>query len=145
MEDIDYEHLCDELSQKYKTTDTSINELEYNKCSSTLCTDYSAVTSIESSQSLDVLKNYNSEKLSVLNQSSRFVFKFDELTGELGPNEKRYLKLSFCPLKSVSYMMKAKCYLMCIDFPEIVNVLPVVVKGKGCKTQLEVSTTSTYI
>lgn len=141
MEDIDYECLCDEQSQKNETPNTGIDsELEFSKSSSTQCTNASAITSIESSQSLDMLKNYNSEKVLVPNQSSRFVFKFDKVTGELGPNEKRYLKLSFCPLRNVSYMMKANCYLMCNDFPEVVNILPVTVKGNGCKTLLEVST-----
>lgn len=95
------------------------------------------LTSIESTQSLNVLKfeNFNYQ---LDPGQSPFVFKFDKIAGELGPNEKSHLKLSFCPPNSVPYTIDAKCYLMCNDFPEIVNILPVVIKGRGCNTRFEV-------
>lgn len=96
----------------------------------------STITPSESKQSLDIL-NWNNENTYDPYQLSH-VFKFDKLTGELGPNEKSHLNLSFCPLKSVLYTLNAKCYLTCNDFPELVTILPIVLKGSGCKTQLEV-------
>lgn len=69
-----------------------------------------------------------------------FVFAFDTISGELGPNERRYLRLSFLPTESLSYTTDAKCYLTCdrSDYPEIVNALPVVIEGTGCRTRFQV-------
>lgn len=100
-----------------------------------LVSNNSSIMSIESMQSLDVLKNNDAEKPS---HQSKFVFKFDKDNGELGPNEKCCLKLSFCPMKSVLYTVNARCYLTYKDFPDIVNVLPLVIKGNGCNTTFEV-------
>ncbi|VVC36257.1 Immunoglobulin-like fold [Cinara cedri] len=114
-------------------------ELNNSKSSITLNT-YSTITTIESTQSLiNVLKNRNSSTKISNPEHSSFVFKFDKLTGELGPNEKSYLKLTFCPLKRVLYTVNVKCYIMCNNFQEIINILPVVLKGSGCKTQLEIT------
>lgn len=130
-----------EFKQPYKplldnSTCSSAIEIEDTKSLTTM-SNSTRLTSIESTQSLNVLKfkNFNNQLDS---EQSPFVFKFDKIAGELAPNEKFHLKLSFCPLKSVPYTIDAKCYLMCNDFPEIVNILPVVIKGRGCKTRFEV-------
>lgn len=70
-----------------------------------------------------------------------FVFEFDTLVGELGPNEKRDLRLSFRPTECLTYTVEATCYLTCDrdDYPEIFNALPVTIQGTGCKTQFQVS------
>lgn len=121
-----------------------ISDVEFvnSKSSTTTLNTYSTITSIETTQSLDVLKNRNTAVSSSNADQRPFVFKFDKPTGELGPNEKTYLKLSFCPLKCVLYTANVKCYLMCNNFQEIINILPVIVKGNGCKTQLEVNAKS---
>lgn len=116
----------------------SETELENSMSSITMNT-LSSITSIETTESLNVLKNRNYTPKTLSPEQSSFVFKFDEPTGELGPNEKNYLKLSFCPLKSVLYTVNVKCYVMCSNFQEIINMLPADVKGSGCITQLEVN------
>jgi len=70
-----------------------------------------------------------------------FVFKFDALVGELGPNERRDLRLSFRPIECLTYTVEATCYLTCDrdDYPEIFNALPVTIQGTGCKTRFQVS------
>lgn len=67
-------------------------------------------------------------------------FEFDEIVGQLGPNEAGSLNLFFRPYRPRSYALRAKCYVMCEDFPGVVSVLPVVVTGSGCETRLEVRT-----
>lgn len=103
--------------------------------------DDNTLSFIEPSESINRLKNENADSTSATDpdQSSSFVFRLDKPTGELGPNEKRFLNLSFCPLKAVSYTVNAKCYLICNDFPGIVTTLPVVLEGSGCATRLKVS------
>jgi len=70
-----------------------------------------------------------------------FVFEFDALVGELGPNERRDLRLSFRPTECLTYTVEATCYLTCDrnDYPEIFNALPVTIQGTGCKTRFQVS------
>jgi len=70
-----------------------------------------------------------------------FVFEFDEVVGELGPNERRNLRLSFRPTSNLTYTADATCYLTCDrdDYPKIVNALPVTIDGTGCRTQFQVS------
>lgn len=122
--------------------DHSTSNTDMNTKSLTSMSNSTRLTSIESTQSLNVLKLKN---FNYCSEQTPFVFKFDKVAGELGPNEKCHLKLSFCPLKSETYTVDAKCYLMCNDFPEIVNILPVVIKGRGCKTRFEVIISSPYL
>lgn len=70
-----------------------------------------------------------------------FVFEFDSLVGELGPNERRNLRLSFRPTANMTYTADATCYLTCDrdDYPKIVNALPVTIEGTGCRTLFQVS------
>ncbi|XP_026809873.1 uncharacterized protein LOC113551681 [Rhopalosiphum maidis] len=70
-----------------------------------------------------------------------FVFAFDVLTGELGPNERRNLRLSFSPTECLTYTADAICYLTCDRnaYPEIFNVLPITIQGTGCKTRFQVT------
>lgn len=70
-----------------------------------------------------------------------FVFEFDALVGELGPNERRDLRLSFRPTECLTYTVEATCYLTCDrdDYPEIFNALPITIQGTGCKTRFQVS------
>ncbi|XP_025195925.1 LOW QUALITY PROTEIN: uncharacterized protein LOC112595057 [Melanaphis sacchari] len=70
-----------------------------------------------------------------------FVFSFDKLVGELGPNERRNLRLSFRPTECLTYTADATCYLTCDhdDYPEIFNALPVTIQGTGCKTRFQVT------
>jgi len=70
-----------------------------------------------------------------------FVFEFDTVVGELGPNERRNLGLSFRPTANLTYTADATCYLTCDrdDYPNIVNALPVTIDGTGCRTQFQVS------
>lgn len=70
-----------------------------------------------------------------------FVFAFDSLVGELGPNERRDLRLSFHPTEDFTYTVDATCYLTCDrdNYPKIVNALPITVEGTGCRTQFQVS------
>lgn len=140
MDEIEYSHTSSNSinsSRKFEANSaTDIKVTENTKSSLTTSNSFTKTT-IESKQSLDILNNWNKEKTSDQNKLS-YVFKFDKLTGELGPNERSYLNLSFCPLKSVLYTVKAKCNLMCNDFPELVTILPVVIKGSGCKTQFKV-------
>lgn len=139
----------EELEEIEEISEENISELNYNndindtehknsKRSTIILKTNSTKTSIESTQSHSVLKNQNTAITSNSDQSP-FVFDFDKLTGELGPNEKTYLMLSFCPLKSVLYTMNVKCYLMCNNFQKIINILPVILEGSGCNTQLEVN------
>lgn len=118
----------------------SNTEIEVAKSIVTLSNN-STISSIDTTKSFNMSREQNSEYTPNSDQSS-FVFQFEKLTGELGPNEKCCLKLSFCPLKREMYTVHAKCYLICKDFPDILNILPVVLKGSGCKTQLEVRATS---
>lgn len=68
------------------------------------------------------------------------LFAFDEVAGQLGPNETHRLSLTFRPSRPTSYALRAKCYVMCDDFSEIISVLPVTVRASGCETRLEVRT-----
>lgn len=116
----------------------NINVMQENTSSTTVPSNNSILMSIESTQSpINALKIWNSGEKTDPNRLP-FVFKFNQLTGELGPNEKRHLTLSFCPLKNVLYTVNANCVLMCNNFPEIVNILPIVIKGNGCKTWFDV-------
>jgi hypothetical protein len=127
IEKIEYE--CTSEIQEDVATDTELEDAKsfmYNN---------STTISIESIQSLNALKYKDAEKPS---NQSQFVFKLDKDNGELGPNEKCYMKLSFCPIKSGLYTVNARCYLMCTNFPDIINILPLVIKGKGCNTKFEV-------
>lgn len=134
MEETEYRHTSSSELQEDTVTDTE--ELKDNKSSTT--SSNSRIRSIDSTQTpVRVLRDPNLKKTPGPSQIP-FVFKFDRFTGELGPNEKNHLKLSFYPLKSVPYTVDAKCYLICNDFPEIVNILPVVIKGSGCNTQFKV-------
>lgn len=134
MEDTEYKYTSSIELQEDTVTD--IEELEDNKSSAT--SSNSRIMSIDSMLTpVRMLRDPNLKKIPGPSQIP-FVFKFDKLAGELGPNEKKHLTLSFCPLNSVSYTVDAKCYLICNDFPEIVNILPVVIKGSGCNTQFKV-------
>lgn len=124
--EIEYE--CTNKIQEDVATDTELEDAKSFMSKN-------STTSIESIQSLNVLKNKDAEKPS---NQSQFVFKLNKDNGELGPNEKCYMKLSFCPIKSGLYTVNARCYLMCINFPDIVNILPLVIKGNGCNTKFEV-------
>lgn len=134
----EYQNPCSGLDND--NGDISDVELVNYKSSTITLNSNSTITSIEATQSLDMLRNRNTAGTPSSPDQRPFVFKFDKLMGELGPNEKTYLKLSFCPLKCVLYTMNVKCYLMCNHFQEIINILPVIVKGNGCKTKLEVIT-----
>lgn len=136
MEETEYRHTSSsELHEDTVTTD--VEEPEDNKSSSTSRSN-SRIMSIDSAQTpIRVLRDPNLQKTPSPGQIP-FVFKFDKVAGELGPNEKSHLTLSFCPLKCVPYTVDAKCYLICNDFPEIVNILPVVIKGSGCDTRFKV-------
>lgn len=144
MEETTHRSICD----TYEENNTNINEnliqkletnfiepqheLLNNKSSLTL---NSTIPSIEFKQSLNVLKNQDITK--IIDQMS-YVFKFDKITGELKPNEKQFLEILFCPLENILYTMNANCYLMCVDFPEIICTLPVVINGNGCETRFKV-------
>jgi len=70
-----------------------------------------------------------------------FVFEFDALVGELGPNERRNLRMSFRPTANLTYTADATCYLTCDrdEYPKIINALPVTIEGTGCRTRFQVS------
>lgn len=140
IETTEYEHRHSPFRKDENIIDISAKQ--ENTSSTTVSSNNSVSTSIESTQSqVNALKIWNSDEKMDPNQLP-FVFKFNQSTGELGPNEKRQLTLSFCPLKNVLYTVNTKCVLMCNDFPEIVNILPVVVKGNGCITLFDVRMTS---
>lgn len=138
---------CPEYSEELETEDMGGTEYETSKLQDDVSTEIeledakmiinnnSTIISIESMHSLNVLKNRDAEYPS---KKSPFVFKLDKAIGELGPNERSYMKLSFCPKKSVLFTVNARCYLICDNFPDIVNILPLVIKGNGCNTKFEV-------
>lgn len=126
----------DEFMQKHESKERNIRyNYETLDDRSSMTSNFSSIESIESTQSVNEFKNQSSDE--IMKQTSH-IFKFKKPTGELRPNEKHYLNLLFCPLENTLYKINAKCYLTCNDFPEIVCILPVVMKGSGCNTCLKV-------
>lgn len=134
IKEVEYEH-SSSLFHKDESVMNTDDTQDTATSSITAPSKHSTLMSIESTRSTmttwNSKNNYDPYGLS-------FVFKFDPCEGELGPNEKRYLTLSFCPLENVLFTVNATLSLACKDFPEIMNILPVVVKGSGCKTQFKV-------
>jgi len=138
----EYEH--GSSPDKLRNDRNGVDSRDTSTSSTTVPDDNSLLTSVESARSAPVseLNTWSfDERKSGPNQLPS-VFKFERLAGELGPNEKRRLTLSFCPFKDTPFTVNAKCYLKCDEFPEVVSILPVVVTGNGCKTSFKVRTKS---